>query len=106
MSRASRARKKEARARERRSKKQAAKAQYEAWRDQGITKGSRRARHRMATAIATVATKRGPSGRQPFPWHLWVDKSGVLRPGSPHKAFLAMRAELGARMPLRAPASA
>lgn len=106
MSKASRARKKEARARDRRSKKQAAKAQYEAWRDAGITKGSRRARLRMAAAKSTVATKRGPSGKQPFPWHLFCDKAGVLLPGSPHKAFLAQREALGPAQPLRAPRAA
>lgn len=106
MSRSSRARKKEARARERRSKAQAMKAQYAAWRDAGVTKGSKRSRLRQATATRTVTRKRGPSGFQPFPWHLFCDREGVLRPGSPHKAFLAQRAELGAAQPLRAPASA
>lgn len=27
----------------------------------------------------------------PFPVHLWTDKKGNLKPGSPHKAFLAWR---------------
>jgi hypothetical protein len=106
MSKSSRARKKDSRARDRRGKKQAAKAQYESWRDTGVTKGSRRARHHQATASRTVTRNRGPSGRQPFPWHVWCDASGVLRHGSPHKAFLAMRAALGSAMPLRAPRGA
>lgn len=90
MSKKSKAQQKTKRAAEKRSKKNAMKATYATWRDQGITKGSKRQKSK-SIEHKVVATKRGPSGKKPFPVHLWLDKSGNLKPGSPHKAWLELQ---------------
>lgn len=95
MSKRSKAAAKEKRAKEKRARKASMKAQYEAWRDAGITKHSRRAK---AQDKAGVSKLKRNSGKKKIPWpvHLWVDKAGNLLPGSPHQVYLAWREQQAA----------
>lgn len=90
MSKKAKAQNKTKRASDKRAKKAHKKAQYAAWRDQGVTKGSKRQKSK-ATETKKVATKKGPSGKKPFPVHLWLTPEGKLKPGSPHKAWLELQ---------------
>lgn len=60
------------------SKKKATQAQYEAWRDAGVTKKTRRARRQDAKGKASVKVRRSRE-RIPFPYGLFRHKDGTYR---------------------------
>ena len=88
MSKRSKAAAKVKRQASKRAKKKAMQAQYEAWRDAGVTKGSRRASKRQKAGVKTI---KGRSGRRsipiPWPYHMWSQKDGSWKPGMPHWAW-------------------
>lgn len=75
---------------ERRKKKAAKKAQmkakYEAWRDAGVNKKSKR--NRLSNARASKLRVHRVKQRLPFPYHLWRNKDGSYKTGMPHWAWL------------------
>lgn len=89
MSKAKKAQAKDKRRKEKASKKASKKAQYAAWRDAGVTKGSKRqrAKKKGKTPLRTARKRK----HIPFPVHLFLDKHGNLKPGSPHRAWLELQ---------------
>lgn len=87
MSKAKKAQAKDKRRKEKSSKKASKKAQYAAWRDAGVTKGSKRAKSKAKGSKLRTNRKRK---HIPFPVHLWLDAKGNLKPGSPHRAWLEL----------------
>lgn len=90
MSKKSKAAAKVKRASEKRARKASQKAQYTAWRDAGVTKGSKRARAMKAKGKKLAKARKGVSGAKPFPVGVWLNKDGTLKAGAPHKAWLAL----------------
>lgn len=86
---ASRARRKIKRDAEKKKRKALMQAQYDKWRDSKNNSKRKNKNNKKSTGL--IDPRKSPRNKIPFPYHNFLDKDGNLKPGSPHRAYLAWR---------------